>query len=115
LLKGNDSPGKILISLTGNDRADGELLCVNMLNCTRTVEVGQMIPNKMDADRGKVEGNITFTLNVAAGKVAKVYAVSPDFAGEKSLQWQKSASGITVTVPGEMLKTFLEARIQLKK
>lgn len=115
LLKVNASPGKILISLTGNDHADGELLCVNMLNCTRTVEVGQMIPNKMDADRGKVEGNITFTLNVAAGKVAKIYAVSPDFAGEKSLQWQKSASGITVTVPGEMLKTFLEARIQLKK
>ena len=110
-------PETVIASLTGNnDKKYGKLAVVNLLNggnACRTV--GTMITNTMPADRGKIEGNIVFNMNVEPGNVEKVYAVSPDFEGEKSVDYKAQGNAITVTVPGSMLKTFLEVRVKLKK
>ena len=111
-------PETVIASLTGsNDKKYGKLAVVNLLNggnACRTV--GTMITHTMPADRGKVEGNIVFDMNVEPGNVEKVYAVSPDFEGEKSVDFKAAGKDtVTVTVPGSMLKTFLEVRIKLKK
>ena len=54
-------------------------------------------------------------MSVEPGNVEKVYAVSPDFEGQKSVDFKAPGNAIEVTVPGNMLKTFTEIRIKLKK
>ncbi|MBO5922937.1 MAG: hypothetical protein J6Q81_00350, partial [Lentisphaeria bacterium] len=111
-------PENVIASITGsNDKKYGKLAIVNLLNGGNACrKVGEMIKSMMPADRGKVEGDIVFEMNVSADNVEKVYAVSPDFAGEKSVEYKAAGkNAISVTIPGSELKTFLEVRVKLKK
>jgi hypothetical protein len=117
-VKFTSMPENVIASVTGNsDKKYGKLAVVNLLNGGNACrKVGEMIKSLMPADRGKVEGNIVFTMSVAPGNVEKVYAVSPDFEGEKSVTCKAAGKdAIEVTVPGSMLKTFLEVRVKLNK
>ncbi|MBE6403616.1 MAG: hypothetical protein IKD10_13125 [Lentisphaeria bacterium] len=91
---------------------DGTVL-LNGGNANRVV--GKVVPSQMPAGRGEIKGNIVFTVDIAPGDVEKVYAVSPDFEGQKSVDFKAPGNAIEVTVPGNMLKTFTEIRIKLKK
>ncbi len=117
-VKFTSMPENVIASITGsNDKKYGKLAVVNLLNSGNACrEVGTMIKSQMPADRGKVDGNIVFTMQVPADNVEKVYAVTPDFAGEKAIAYKAAGkNSIEVTVPGSMLKTFLEVRVKLKK
>ena len=112
-------PDQVLASVTGcDDKKVGKLAVVNLLNCgnARPADPKEPIPFTMSADRGKIAGNIVFTMQVPASNVEKVYGVTPDFAGKKAIAFKAAGkNSIEVTVPGSMLKTFLEVRVKLKK
>ena len=117
-VKFTDMPENIIASLTGNnDKKYGKLAIVNLLNGGNACrKAGTMITHTMPASRGKIEGNIVFEMSVEPGNVEKVYAVSPDFDGEKTVEYKAAGkNSIVVTVPGSMLETFLEVRVKLKK
>ena len=118
LVKFTEKSETVIASLTGsNDKKYGKLVVVNLLNGGNANRVvGKIIPGLMPADRGAIKGNIVFTAAVAADNVEKVYAVSPDFEGQKTVSYKAADSNsIEVTVPGNLLKTFTEIRIKLKK
>jgi len=62
-----------------------------------------------------VDGKVIFEARPPQGQGLEVYAVSPEFTGRKKVAWEQLRNGmVQVTVPGEMIKTFLEIRMSVQ-
>jgi len=111
-----ERPLEVMTSVTGNKQGRTDMLVVNLLNCSKArFKVGQMIPARMTADWGRVDGKVIFEARPPQGKGLEVYAVSPEFTGRKKVAWEQLRNGmVQVTVPGEMIKTFLEIRMSVQ-
>ncbi|MBE6367464.1 MAG: hypothetical protein E7052_06075 [Lentisphaerae bacterium] len=99
-----DAPRKVYTTLY----REPERYLVHFLNMTGSaIRKGEVMDHTVPADAYPALKNpVSFQLPVNDMPVKQVYAISPDFAGRKALQFTNKDNVINVTVPPELIKVY---------
>jgi hypothetical protein len=102
-----DAPDLVLTTLFRQDRQ----LVVHFLNATigpvpKNTVIGYGVPEPAFP---KLEKDITFTLPVA--KASRVFAVSPDFDGERALKFTLHDGKLTAVLPKDLLHAYTLVKV----
>ena len=102
---GIDVPEKVFVSVYRQD--GGKSTAVHLLNGTGAdIKSGEtMRSGAPDPAFPSLERDIEFTIALPE-LCQEVYLASPDFDGRKPLDFRTDGKRVTVTVPGELLKTY---------